>query len=116
MITILAQAQTTAGTMEISAVGALIAAVVTALLGAGGHKILTHKTTIADQPVRTKRDKEYATMDDLARVEAKQAQDARDIYTRLNSITVLLNKVDGKQEVILGLIKTNLTTTHGCKS
>ena len=120
MINLLAQAQDAASTIEISTAGALIAAVVTSLLsGAGITKYFTRNTNITNNKLTVELEEKFATKEELlrieqnfqkeiARLESRLITDTNNIYTRLNSITVLLNNVDGKQSVILDLIKSKI--------
>lgn len=113
MLTLLSQildtAQASSGTMEISAVGALVVAIITALMGAGGHKLLARKTTIEGQPISVKWEQKFATREDLTRLETKQAKDISNVYDRLNklspSVASVESKLDGVKEKVDLLIE-----------
>lgn len=123
MIFLLAEAAQSSGMIELSAAQALMSTVITSLVsGAGGAgliKYFSRNTHITNNKLTVELEEKFATKEELvrveqnfqkeiARLEARLITDTNNIYTRLNSITVLLNNVDGKQSVILDLIKSKI--------
>lgn len=129
MINLLADVAATAGkTMDandigiiLTACGGVIGTTLGAIIGRRRGKeeaVKETETKITNQPIETRRSPQYVTREELQKVEAdlkeviKEIKESArkstdDVHQRLNGITVKLNNVDGKMDVLLELVKEN---------
>ena len=108
MIDLLAQASESTGSIEVPLVASLIISIVTALGGAGAHKILARKTTIEGQPIAIKWEQKFATKEDLNKLESKQDKDIRAVYDRINDISPAVSRVEAKVDILLDVFTPQL--------
>lgn len=123
MITLLAEAaQTASNTMDATSIGQMLgstlaASGITGWLSYRAGKRASTPVDITTNPVIVDRAAKYATIEDLRKLEAdlsadihdlkaRQTNEMRDVHQRLNGITIKLNEVSGKQDLMIDLIKS----------
>lgn len=123
MITLLAEAASAASnTINMEGLGQMIgtalgASGITGLISYRAGKRAATPVDINNNPLIVDRAAKYATIEDLRKLEtdlsadihdlkARQTNEMRDVHQRLNGITIKLNEVSGKQDLMITLIKS----------
>lgn len=123
MITLLADAaQTATNTLDATSIGQLLgstlaASGITGWISYRAGKRASTPVDINNSPLIVDRAAKYATIEDLRKLEtdlsadihdlkARQTNEMRDVHQRLNGITIKLNEVSGKQDLMIDLIKS----------
>lgn len=105
---LVAEASTTAQTMEVPAVAALVVAIITALGGGFVGRASVHKAEVGPQPFEIVMKEKFATKEEISVLNTKLEEMSKllrdsetKLHTRINTQSELIAKVSAQMDMII---------------